>query len=205
MSANSVYDLLQRVLKEPTPDDLWHLHPHLLALDSPAAPPARELARMFFCYLSCVRSKLTSKQYSSLAAVLAAGSLSVLAVEDVIEALRSSQQNVLYNMLAGGLAAMLEMFATVQHVKAWETEFMSVHEEAVWGMYTAFWQLSGEMQPDLDTAERHALIDRLLAPARNRDTDGMIRMALLIQLFQWMLAIRIAPLLPLMQPVGAAE
>jgi hypothetical protein len=41
-------NLLQHILSDPSPDDLWALHPYLLALDVPEAEPARDLARCFF-------------------------------------------------------------------------------------------------------------------------------------------------------------
>jgi hypothetical protein len=191
----SIHTLLERILREPSPDELWALHPHLLALDAPEAAPARDLAQMFYCYLSCVRSKLTSKQYSSLAARFAAGSIGVIAIEEVIEAFRADRHNAIGNLLAAGLASILEGMSTVQHVKAWDTEFASVHEEAVWHLYAALWQLSTETQPDLPFDTRRELIDRLLSPARQSKTESVARMALIIRLFQILLAIRLVPAL----------
>jgi hypothetical protein len=195
----TIEHLLQRILSEPSPDDLWQLHPRLLALDTPAAAPARELARRFYCYLSCVRSKLTSKQYSTLAAWLAAGSVGVIALQDVIEAAPSDRAGMIGNLLAGGIAGSLELLSTRQHVKAWETEFISVHEEAVWHLYTTLWQLSVETQPGLAPEKRQALIDPLLTAVRDPLLDGMARMAVVIRLFQVLLIIRLAPLLTSMQ------
>jgi hypothetical protein len=187
-------NLLQRILSDPSPDDLWRLHPHLLALDSPEAVPAREIARMFYCYLSCVRSKLTSKQYSLLAAALAASSVGVIALQDVVRALASDRAHAIGNLLAGGLAETLETFSTFQHVKAWETEFASVHEEAVWNLYAALWQLSTETQPDLPFPARQVLIDSLLSTVRDATVSSTARMAVIVRLFQVLLAIRLAPL-----------
>lgn len=187
--------LLQRILTEPTADDLWALHPHLLVHPAPEATLAREIAQCFYCYLSCVRSKLTSKQYSHLSALLAAGSVSVIAAQDILEGLRTGRQQALGNLLAGGLAAALETTSTRQHVRAWETEFASVHEEAVWHLYTGLWLLSVETQPELALEQRHALIDSLLGVVRNPEADSAGRMAIIIHLFQVLLALRMAPLL----------
>lgn len=188
----AIQDLLQRILKEPSPDDLWQLQPHLLVLDTPAAESAREMARLFYCYLSCVRSKLTAKQYSALAAMLAAGSVGMIAVEDVIEAFKFNRQAVVSELLSSGLAAGFETFSAFQHVKAWEAEFASVHEEAVWQVYHALWQISAEMQPDLDLEKRHALIDSLLAVVRDPGVDSQVRLALMIRLLQILLALRLS-------------
>ncbi len=103
---------------------------------------------------------------------------------------------MLYNLLAGGLAATLETLSTLQHVQAWETEFASVHEEAVWQLYDALWAVSVELQPGLEPTRRHALIDSLLSPVRDPAVHSAARMALVIRLFQFLLVIRLAPLLP---------
>lgn len=189
----AIESLLQRLLREPSPDVLWQLHPHLLTLEGPDAEPARALARSFYCYLSTVQSKLTSKQYSSLSAMLAAGSVASIAVQDVREALACDRENLLGNMLAGVLAATLETLATFQHVKAWETEFASAHEGAVWDLYAALWMLSVETQPDLPVAQRQALIDHLLAVVRAPDLHSSVRIVVIVLLFETLLLIRLLP------------
>ncbi len=195
-------NLLQHILSDPSPDDLWALHPYLLALKVPEAGPARELAQLFFCYLSCVRSKLTSRQHSSLSAMLAAGSVGSVVAQDVWASLREGRAAAISELLAGGVAGILEIASTLQHVKAWDTEFQSVHEEALWRLYVALWNISVETQPDLPAETRRALVDNLLSPLRQPALDGSVRMALVIRLLQIMLAIRLAPLV---QPQQAAE
>jgi hypothetical protein len=190
----SIEKVLQRILSEPSPDDLWQLHPYLLALNSPQADAACDLARAFYSYLSCVRSKLTSKQYSLWAAALSAGSVGVIAVQDIVQAVREDRERAIRNLLAGGLVEMLEMASTFQHVKAWETEFVSVHEETVWYLYETLWRLSVETQPDLAVEKRQVLIEMLLAGARTSDVSGGARMAMIVRLFQILLAIRLVPL-----------
>ena len=188
-------DLLRRILTEPVPDDVWQLHPHLLAAGE-SGQPALAVAEKFYCYLSTVRSKLTSKRFSSFAASLAAGSMGVIALEDVVESMGSrDHQGTLFNLMAGGLAATLEVAATWQHVKAWETEFTSVHEECVWFLYEVLWTFSAEHQPEMPLSQRHALIDHLLGAVRSPEVNSTIRMALIIRLFQFLLVIRAAPLL----------
>ncbi len=193
----TVHELLQRVLREPTPSDLWGLHPHLLAM--PNIEGAQALLRSFYAYLSDVQSKLTSKQYSALSAGLAAGSVGVIATQDIVEAFRENREQALANLLAGGLAATLETFATLQHVKAWETEFSSMHAGALWDLYDTLWQLSVETQPDLPVAQRHALIDELLAPARNPGLDSATRTAVIIRLYQLVFLLRLVPALAVEQ------
>jgi hypothetical protein len=157
---------------------------------------------MFFCYLSCVRSKLTSKQHSSLSAMLAAGSVGSVVAQDVWASLSEGRAAAISELLAGGVAGILEIASTLQHVKAWDTEFQSVHEEALWRLYVALWNISVETQPDLPAETRRTLVDNLLSPLRQPALDGSVRMALVIRLLQLLLAIRLAPLV---QPQQAAE
>lgn len=191
----SAEQLLERILATPTADDLWALNPHLLALEGPEAEAARDVARLFYCYLSCVTGKLTSKEHSSSAAHLAAGSVGVIALHEVLESLAADRVRAISNLLSGGLAATLETLSTFQHVKAWEREFASVHEEAVWHLYRLLWELSCEAQPELPFARRRALIDGLLAVIRGEQLEAGARVAVVIRLFQVLLAIRVAPLL----------
>ena len=191
----SAEQLLERILAAPTADDLWALHPHLLALEGTEAEAARDVVRLFYCYLSCVTGKLTSKEHSSSAAHLAAGSVGVIALHEVLESLATDRVRAIGNLLSGGLAATLETLSTFQHVKAWEREFASVHEEAVWHLYRLLWELSCEAQPDLPFARRRALIDGLLAVVRGAQLEAGARVAIVIRLFQVLLAIRVAPLL----------
>ncbi len=191
----SAEQLLERTLTTPTADDLWALHPHLLALEGPEAEHARDVARLFYCYMSCVTGKLTSKEHSSSAAHLAAGSVGVIALHEVLESLVTDRQRAISNLLSGGLAATLETLSTFQHVKAWEREFASVHEETVWHLYRLLWELSCEAQPDLPFARRRALIDGLLATVRSGQLEAGARVAVVVRLFQVLLAVRVVPLL----------
>jgi len=80
-------------------------------------------------------------------------------------------------------------------VRAWETEFGSVHQEALWDLYGLLWQLSVDRRPDQAVETRHALIDQLLAPAQAPELDGIARMGYLIRLFQIALLLRLRPLI----------
>jgi hypothetical protein len=195
-------DLLQRILSDPSPDDLWALHPYLLAMDVPEAAAAREVTQLFFRYLSGVRSKLTAKQHSSLSAILSAGSVGVVVTQDLWASFREGRAEAITELVSGGIAGILEVASTLQHVRAWDIEFQSVHEEALWRLYEALWHISIETQPDLPVEKRRALVDNLLSALRQPTLDGSVRMALVIRLLQILLAVRLAPLL---EPQPAAE
>ncbi len=191
----SLAECVESILSEPSSDGLWALHPYLLAIKSPEAESAREVARLFYCYLSCVSHKLTSKDLSSRAARFAAGSVGVIALTDVLNSLRSDRRGTINHLLSGGLAATLETLSTFQHVKAWGTEFASVHEDAVWHLYQLLWELSAETQPELPVERRDALINNLLSIVRKPEVAAGVRVAIVIRLFQILLVIRVAPLL----------
>lgn len=191
----TIHQLLDELLRDPSPDVLWRLHPQLLTRDTPAANAARTLAGEFFSYLSGVQSKLTSKQYSSLAALLEAGAVGLLAGKDIVEALSTGGQQAITELLTGGLASLLETFSTAQHVKAWETEFTSTNNATLWTLYAEMWHISVDMQPDLSIEKRRALVDELFAPARDMNLVQPARTALIIRLFQLLLSIRLIPLL----------
>lgn len=197
--------LVLRLLTEPSPDDLWRLHPYLLALDTPEAEAAREVARTFYTYLNDVRSKLSSKQYSTLAAILATGSVGAFSVQELIDALRTDRANALRHLLVGGIAETLEVFATIQHVKAWEVEFAFTFEDVVWTLYEQWWRLSAETQPDLPFEQRHALIESLLAPLRERSLQSAVRVVMAFRLFQIVMLVRLVPLLGVLPLPTAAE
>ncbi len=126
-------------------------------------------------------------------------------MQDVLEALANDRKRAIGNLLAGGLAATLETLGTFQHVKAWEREFASVHEEAVWHLYRLLWELSAETQPELSLERRHALLEGLLAAARDPGQSPAARVALVVQLFQFLLAVRLAPLLPALRERGILQ
>lgn len=197
--------IVERLLTEPQPETLWALQPLLLASDSPAAPPAYEVAQRFYCYLVNVRSKLTSKQYSLLGAALAATSIGIIAVRDLLETAADDRAHLLQNALSGGLAGATEGFATLQHVRAWETEFGSVHDEALWDLYGVLWRLSAEGRADQPPETRHRLIEQLLAPARSSELDGLARMAYLIRMYQIALVLRLHPLLAAQRETATPE
>lgn len=198
-------ECLQRILTEPTPEDLWMLQPVLRGQASPAAQRVQDAARQFYCYLVNVRSKLTSKQHSVLGAVLAATSIGVISARDLLDSAANDPEHLLQHMLAGGLAGSAEGLATLQHVRAWETEFASVHEEALWELYGLLWDLAADRRPDQPVETRHALIEQLLAPARVPELDGLVRMAYLIRIFQIVLVLLAQPLLAPGRDVVASE
>jgi len=181
---------LTQILVQPTPEALWNLRIDLLALADqlPAdrqgeATWTLEIARELYGYLAELRSKMTAREYSQFASRLDMGSVGTLAVQDLI----TEREHLLESIFLGGLSEGLMVLATLQYVKAWETETALVHNQAVWWLFEGLWRLSREFRPDMPAAERQRLIDALLAPARSEETDPAVKVALLVRLFQALL------------------
>lgn len=189
---------LDQVLKEPTPENLWKLHPELLVLDHPTADAASHIAGQFFRYLSSIQSKLESRQFPVLATTLAIGGTSVGIAENIF----SDHKTNIFELMVDGLKIALDALSTYQFVRQWEPDFAALHNIAVWDLYHAYWRLSEDFQPNLDTAKRRQLLDNLFNVVRDPESDGSLRLAMLVRLFQWGLAIRVLPLLAETNPVS---
>lgn len=181
---------LSQVLTRPTPEALWNLRADLLARADRLPPDGREeadwtleIAREFNSYLAELRSKMTAREYSQLASRLDMGSVGMLAVQDLV----TERERLLESLFLGGLSEGLMVLATFQYIKAWEAEAALVHNQAVWWLFEGLWWLSREFRPEMTAGERRKLIDALLAPARSEETDPVVKMALLVRLFQVLL------------------
>ena len=193
----SYQDLLGRLMTEPSPTDLLALQTRLLVAESTiervdAARQALEVAREFHAYLSELEAKYSARDYSELASLLDIGAVGAVAVENLIEAGESLTQR----MFLGGLSEVLMVTASRQYVKAWSREIQPVHMKAIWFLRAALWRLSVKGRPEMQSDERIALVDGLLAPALGGEEADQIRPALLGRLFQVLLLIHLARVLP---------
>ncbi len=184
----SLQVLIAGLWTAPTPAGLRALQAPLLAMDTPQARAAHDLAGKFYVYLSTLETKLSAKRYSQLAALLQSGAVITIGLDDV---LAESGRGKLRELLAAALAGGLEMVAAVQEVKAWAMDTRAADLKAAWELYTALWRLSAEMQPNQPDTERAANLERLLAPLTAPDTPDVARAALAIRLFQIALLARL--------------
>jgi hypothetical protein len=184
---------VQRILEEPTPTDLWVLQGALLAegADREAAAKARRVAYDFYLYLSDLLSKVTSRHHSQWAAALATASVTSVSFHELL----NQQVDAFKQLLFSGAPALLEIGSALQSVKAWEVETGLVHYDAAWRLYSELWDISTAMLPDLPADQRRAYLDALLGPAVSPETPANAKAALLVKLYQWVLALRLAPLL----------
>jgi len=180
--------ITQQILVAPTPAALWELYGQLLAAG--AEPPLLNIVKTFHHYLCNLQSKATARQYSQLASLLDIGAVGGVAVENLIS---GGAHNLFQRFLLGMFSESLMVMASRQYVKGWGSELHSMHCQAAWFLAGALWNLSAELQPDLPADERWAKIQKLIAPARDRDTPNESRAVLLGRLFQLLLLSQLGP------------
>lgn len=192
---------LQRVLAAPTPDDLWQLQGDLLALGTETALQAREVAGEFHSCLRDLESKIASRSASRWGAVLETSSVTSVGIQEMI----AEQEDPLRRILASGVTAMLEIAAAVKNVQAWEVEASLMYYDVAWYLYGELWDISLAMRPELATEKRRVLVDQLLKPALDPHVADATKSALLVSLFQVVLAARVWPLLANSEPYTQEE
>lgn len=180
---------VEQLLKQPTPESLWQLQPVLLA--HPKGQAAYELSGHFFRYLSQVKAKMDARQFPLLATALALTSTGINISEEIF----SSRKTNLWNLTADAFRLALDALGTYQFVLQVEPTFLAIHDAATWDVYNAYWQISTDYQPALDPETRTRALDQLFQVVRDPKAEVVVRVAFLVQLFQWALILRLLPLL----------
>ena len=182
----------ERVVANPTPEDLWALQKTLLTIGGADAARLRTLARAFHACLRTLASKSASRSASRWSAVL--GTAAVGSVN--LSELRDGQGRSLRELLEGGLLpAALEIGAAVQSAEAWEIEARLIYDEFAWSLYEELWDLSTTTRPDLAADERRKQIDELLDPLLDQSLPDADRATLLVDVFRSVFVARAWPLL----------
>jgi hypothetical protein len=191
VSRSSLETTLKRVLTAPTPDDLWKLQADLLELGGELAQRAREVAGAFHSCLRDLESKIKSRNASRWGAVLATAAVSSVGLQEMI----AEQEDPLQRLFASGVTAMLEIGSATKNVQAWEVEAALMYYDLAWYLYGELWEVSQANQAELSKKARRVYLDQLLKPVLDPATPEAIKSALLIRLFQVVLAARMQPLL----------
>lgn len=188
---------LKRILTNPTPEDLWRIQTYLLALGGEQAQQAREVAGEFYSCLRNLESKIASRSASRWGAVLETASVSSVGLQEML----AEQVDPLKRILASSITAMLEVSAAVKNAGAWEVEASLMYYDIAWYLYGELWDVSLSARPGLDWQARESYINQLLNPVMDSSVSHAIKSALLVRLFQVVLAARVWPLVGL-QAVG---
>lgn len=182
---------LEQVLSNPSPAEIAQLQPALLSVDNPSAQATLRVAGIFYRYMVAVRAQADAKQFPIIATALSATSTGISIGQDVF----SPDPTPTMHVALDTLRTTLDVIGTYQFVRQWEPAFQAVHDSAVWELYDAYWQMSQDLQPDLSIEKRVALLETLFQPVRNQESDGRLRLAWMVTLFQWALVARMASLL----------
>ena len=181
---------LDRILAEPTPQDLWALQKGLLAIGGEPAVRAREVARAFHGCLRNLESKTASRSASRWGAVLGTAAVGSVSVQEML----AKQKGPLRRLFESGVPALLEVGSAVKSAQAWEVEARLVYDEVAWFLYDELWDISGASRPALPAADRQTQIDLLLSPVLDPAVPDNDKAALIVHLFQAVLAARLLPI-----------
>jgi hypothetical protein len=187
----SLSSTLQRILTNPTPEDVWHIQRDLLALGGETAQQAREVAGTFHSCLRNMQSKRASRSASRQGAALGTAAVASVGLQETF----ASQEDPLKGLLASGVTAMLEVGSAFKSARAWEVEASLMYYDLAWYLYGELWEISLAARPELSAEQRRACADLLLQPVLAPDVADATKSALLVRLFQVVLAARMWPLL----------
>jgi hypothetical protein len=182
---------LDRLLANPTPDDLWQFQKELLLVGGPNAARAREVAHAFQACMRTLESKSASRTASRWGAVLGTAAVATVSLPE----LRNRQERGLGELLEHALPAVLEIGAAVRSAEAWEIEAGLIYDEFAWFLYEELWDISLGVQPELTAVERRQRIDQILDPLLDADLPDKDRAWLVVDVFRSVLAARVLPLL----------
>ena len=181
---------LDRILIEPTPQDLWALQKRLLAIGGEPAARARAVARAFHGCLRNLESKTASRSASRWGAILGTAAVGSVSVQEML----AKQEGPLRRLFESGVPALLEVGSAVKSAQAWEVEARLVYDEVAWFLYDELWDISVASRPALPAADRQAQIDLLLDPVLDPALPEDARAGLIVHLFQAVLAARLLPI-----------
>ena len=191
MTGRVARSLVERVLADPAPADLWELQKSLLAVGGETADRARTVARAFHACLRALESKSASRSASRWGAVLGTAAVGSVGLRDLL----NRQDHVLEELLESALPAALEVGSALQSAQAWEVEAQLVYDEFAWFLYAELWELSAAERPGLPDGDRRARIDDLLDPLLDPAVPDGDRARLVVEVFRAVLAARMVPLL----------
>ncbi len=182
---------LERLLANPTPDDLWQFQKALLVAGGPEAAHARGVARAFHACLRALESKSASRSASRWGAVLGTAAVASVSLPE----LRDRQERGLGELLEGALPAILEVGAALRSAEAWEIEAGLIYDEFAWFLYEELWDISLGIRPELTAAERGQRVAQVLDPLLDSDLPDHDRATLVVDVFRSVLAARVLPLM----------
>ena len=179
-----------RIMVDPSPADLWALQQALLVVGTEPAGRARAVARAFHACLRTLESKAASRSASRWGAVLGTAAVGSVSVGEM----GNTREAALQGLVHGAVPAALEVGAALKSAQAWEVEAGLVYDDLAWFLYDELWTIATTTRPDLSPAQRRDEVALVIDPLLDASVPDDERAALVVHLFQTVLAARLVPL-----------
>jgi hypothetical protein len=152
----------------------------------PADSPVWRVLDKFYAFINELSASMSAHEFSKMATLLDIGAVGGVAVQNLLDS--DIEPGELWKrLLAGGIGESLMVLASRQYIKGAKAGMIGVCRATAWTLYDEFWQLSAQMQPDLDAAARRQLVDNLLAVIHDDSVPEMVKIGLNGRLFQILL------------------
>ncbi|MCB9420990.1 MAG: hypothetical protein H6667_14405 [Ardenticatenaceae bacterium] len=182
----NIQESLTAVLTQPSTDTLWQLRADLLQAGLPAESSAWRILDKFYAFINELSASMSAHEFSKLATMLDIGAVGGVAIQNLLES-DLEPAELWRRIVAGGLSESLMVLASRQYVKGARAGMTGVCQATAWVLYGEFWQLSTQMQPELEPATRRQLIDNLLAVIHDDSVPEEVKIGLNGRLFQILL------------------
>jgi hypothetical protein len=182
----NIQESLTAVLTQPSIETLWQLRGDLRQAGLPADSPAWRVLDKFYAFINELSASMSAHEFSKVATMLDIGAVGGVAIQNLLES-DLEPAELWRRLLAGGISESLMVLASRQYVKGAKAGMMGVCRATAWALYGEFWQLSTQLQPELDPATRRQLIDNLLSAIHDDAVPEVVKIGLNGRLFQILL------------------
>jgi hypothetical protein len=182
----NIQESLTAVLTQPSTESLWQLRADLLQAGLPADSPVWRVLDKFHAFINELTATMSAHEFSKVATLLDIGAVGGVAIQNLLES-DLEPAELWRRLLAGGISESLMVLASRQYVKGAKAGMIGVCRATAWVLYDELWQLSAQLQPELDPAARRQLIDNLLAAIHDDSVPEVVKIGLNGRLFQILL------------------
>lgn len=182
----NIQESLTAVLTQPSTEALWQLRADLLQAGLPADSPVWRVLDKFHAFINELTATMSAHEFSKVATLLDIGAVGGVAIQNLLES-DLEPAELWRRILAGGISESLMVLASRQYVKGAKAGMIGVCRATAWVLYDELWQLSAQLQPELDPVTRRQLIDNLLAAIHDDAVPEVVKIGLNGRLFQILL------------------
>lgn len=182
----NIQESLTAVLTQPSIETLWQLRGDLRQAGLPADSPAWRVLDKFYAFINELSASMSAHEFSKVATMLDIGAVGGVAIQNLLES-DLEPAELWRRLLAGGISESLMVLASRQYVKGAKAGMVGVCQATAWTLYDELWQLSAQLQPELDLATRRQLLDNLLAAIHDASVPETVKIGLNGRLFQILL------------------